>query len=1184
MILKRLAINRLPGIDEPFEIEAAGQGIQVIFGPNGIGKSSISRAVEGLYWQERGSSRQTSVSGEFQWDGEIWLAEREASSLRWSRGSEENLSPGFPAPHNNHCFFLRLRELVDPSPDSTIDIATAIRRQMSGGFDLDEISSDLFSPVTRHRKRAQRKRFNAASDDIQRAELSQAGLQKRVDEVELLESQLKEAEAAAERLVHVVRAIGLAKRRDELEGIREKLSPMPDVLANLTGKERENVKQYQEHLTKLEQRARRLERVLDEAREEQKKSGLDCPLEAADLAEWRDNADELGRTEVALNTAKTDREAARRKLAGALKAVGGGNIDTTTLSLPKHAELFEFLRAVHSHSARIDATRERLRLLEGVESPENGDRDLERFRNAAEALRTWLRVPPPESLAVRARKRWRWLLLAFAILAGGTVLVWLLDPLLVSFAGLGAGIGLAALFLDRTGDSGHRRQAAQATYKALGLDEPTDWKIPAVGALLANQESNRTDLEASLKRSRDRGVEKKALQNHLDLLTEKQGALDIRRRKLQAALDLEYLPPDAELVDFAWALDQLRLARGDFEATNGMVQRHENRHDAHLTKLANILDHHDEPRPVDATAAKARLNRLADRNTRLEKALAEEKQAKSQLEESAADRNLTRASIAQVYAESGLHDGDWQGLESLLEALPRYDKLAKQKADLKAKIELDRAELLKAGESELGDREALYLDNLSAELEDIASRARQLRGDIADVTAQMKRARRGRDLQDLIAVREEARLGLRDLREQALFATAGDFLIEEVEREYEQTRMPRVFERTRKHFSDFTYHNYEARLEKSGGTPRLFAIDLRARQRRDLGELSDGTRIQLLLAARMAFAEEVEQGKVLPLFLDEALDQSDPRRFEAIVRILGRVAREQGRQIIYLTSDPLDVDRIRHALSREDIAMAEPVDLGLLRTGQASVSGPEALTVEPRPILPRPDGLSPEAYGAALGVPALRPAQGFAVQHVYYVLWDDLELLHAFLSRGIERAGQWKTVSGTPLAERLGKQSIASAQISLRLDLLETFCELWIQGRGRRVDSDALLDSGVLGRRYFDDVVAIAQDVDGNPEQLLDILAGRKDPRLKGFLTRNVERLQGYLTEHEYIDERPILIESELRLHALATPAANKLKGDFIGDCLHRWWRWAIRSGSPEPETESESKAYAHTDDEAERN
>ena len=62
MKLKRLKIDRLPGIDMPFEIESPGAGVHIIFGPNAIGKSSICRAVEGLYWDDRGPTERTSVT------------------------------------------------------------------------------------------------------------------------------------------------------------------------------------------------------------------------------------------------------------------------------------------------------------------------------------------------------------------------------------------------------------------------------------------------------------------------------------------------------------------------------------------------------------------------------------------------------------------------------------------------------------------------------------------------------------------------------------------------------------------------------------------------------------------------------------------------------------------------------------------------------------------------------------------------------------------------------------------------------------------------------------------------------------------------------------------------------------------------------------------------------------------
>ena len=1160
MILKRLAINRLPGISQPFEIEAAGQGIHVIFGSNGIGKSSICRAVEGLYWSDRGSSRKTSVNGEFEWDGETWRGEREGSTVRWSRGDEGNVSPNLPPSHNYRCFFLHLRDLVDPSLESTVDIASEIRRQMSGGFDLHEIASDLFSPVTRNRSRRERNRFNDALTGVQKAEVEQSGLQKRVDQLEELKTQLEEAETAGSRLTHVDRAIGLAKRREELARIEEQLGALSGALAKLTGKERDDVEQHQKQLNTLKERARELENELDEARAEQEKSGLVSPLDEADLATWREEADELGRIEHAREAARTDHKAARNKLASALAAIGGDNIDNPALSLPDHGELFEFLRASQKHQTRAAAIRERLRLFEGFKPPEEAEQDIEKFRKAADALRSWLRAPQREPRAVRLSSRWPWFLAAFALLSAGAGLAYLIDPLLAAIAGMGAGIGLASLFLVKESGSLRGGPAAQAAYEDLGLEEPAHWDVPSVESALRNLESKIARREASMERARDRDVERKSLENQLDGLGDDKNTLEIRRQELQATLGLRRLPADAELVDYARALDELRLARGAYEAATGKVQRLEDSHTANLTKLAKILESHGEPQPDGGAAAKARLNNLLDRNSRLQKALAGKRRANRQLEQNAADRDSTLASISRIYADAGLGDGDLHGLESLLEALPQYHDLTKQRIGLKSQIGLNLAELKQAGESGLSNLDSQSLKQLKEELTETASQANNLRHDIADVTALTKQARRSSDMRNLIAAGEEARANLRDLRDEALFATAGHFLVGDVEQEYEQTRMPRVFERAREHFSVFTFQNYELRLEKGDGTPRLFATDLVHEKKRELDELSDGTRAQLLLAARIAFAEEVEQGKVLPLFLDEALDQSDPRRFEAIVRSLGRVARDQGRQIFYLTSDPLDVDRIRNALDKEGCDIAAAIDLGRIRTGVETVSGPQALTVDPPPAIPAPGGLSPAEYGALLAVPAFRPALGFAQQHMFYVLWDDMDLLHDFLTNGIERAGQWKTVSDTPLAERLGSRSIAAEEISLRLDLLDVFCELWKQGRGRPVDIDTLHESGILTERYLDVVVAIAKELVGDPEQLLAVLAGRRDPRLKGFRMDSVERLRDYLAENQYLDERPIFTESELRLHALATPAANELADSVANACVQRWWSWTEKS------------------------
>ena len=1169
MRLKRLAIRRLPGIGEPFEIEAAGAGFHVVFGPNGIGKSSICRAVEGLYWEDRGPSRPTSVDGEFELDGESWRAEREGERVRWQRGGERNVFPNLPPSHHYHCFFLNLWDLIDSSPDGTVDVAAEIRRQMSGGFDLDKIAADLFTGVTAHRSRRERSEFNEASDHVRDAVGKHTALQQRASELDELERQLHEAETASRRLTLVDRALGLARRRKELAAVVEGIESLPDALASLTGKEVEELERLQAQVDELAERARVLDNELGEAREAQRESGLADPLEPAGFAAWRENADELGRVEVALEAARSERSATRSRLASELTAIAGGDVDNVALTLPKHGELFEFLRSSHAHDTRVGVVQERLRLVERVAEPEGVRQELEAFRDAAEALRSWLRVSEPEGPAARVRARWPWLLLALALLLAGAAPAVLgptvpVDPSLTPLAAAaGAGIALAVLLAGNRRTSRAGRNAARATFEMLGLEAPEQWDIPSVESRLRGLEGEAAERRASVQRARDRGVERQALENEMEGLREQKRALDARRRELTDSLGLTTLPPDAELVDFVRALDQCRLARGDDEAAAGKVKGLEERHAALLANLAGVLEDHGEPRPASAATASARLNHLADRNSRLQRALSDERSATRQLGENAAAGEGALRAIRRIYAEAGLKEGDLNGLVSLVHSLQHYRELNHEKTSLEGQIGLDRTELEEAGESDLAGCDVLTLVPIKDGLSRLAARAGELRGEIAEITARTNEVKSGSSVQDLIAVREDARARLADLRDEALYAKAGRYLVDAVEEEYEQTRMPRVLERARDHFSGFTYHHYELRLGKGEGSPRLLAVELNRGEERELDELSSGTRAQLLLAARIAFAEQVEQGKVLPLFLDEALDQSDPKRFEAIVRSLGRIAREQDRQIFYLTSDPLDVDRIRDALAKEDCAVAASIDLGRIRTNVVSAGGPQALRVDTGPAVPAPDGLSPEEYGAALRVPAFRPALGHAEQHFFYVLWDDLDLLHDLLSNGVERAGQWKTVSGTPLAARLGARSVVPPEIPLRLDLLEVFCELWKQGKKRPVGRDALEDSGALTERFLDEAVAIARELDGDPERLLAALGENRDPRMRGFRTSSFERLKRHLIDNGYLDERPVLTEGELQLRARITPAANSLQQETASACLKRWWEWAQKFSEP---------------------
>ena len=355
MKLERLRIDRLPGIDQLFEIESPGAGVHVIFGPNAIGKSSICRAVEGLYWDDRGSTERTSITGQFELDGETWWAEREGARLRWRCDDEDRVQPGLPGSHHHRCFFLRLRDLIDPSLDGTQDIASEIRRQMSGGFDLRRILEVFFSGVTGRHGRPQRDEFNVAAKEVQAAEGNQSVLQRREDALASLQAQLDVAAAGARRLPSVNRAVGLASRVDQYATVKKEIAALPDALASLAGQEFEQIERHKACTDELNERIRTLENQRDAARDAARESRLSAEVKQSELAVWRQNAEELGRIELDLQNAKTQRAECQKEVVSALSALGGCDVDEATLTVGEAGRLFEFLRAAGEHRTQKSA-------------------------------------------------------------------------------------------------------------------------------------------------------------------------------------------------------------------------------------------------------------------------------------------------------------------------------------------------------------------------------------------------------------------------------------------------------------------------------------------------------------------------------------------------------------------------------------------------------------------------------------------------------------------------------------------------------------------------------------------------------------------------------------------------------------------------------------------------------------
>ncbi len=301
MKLHRLAIQRLPGIDGPFALEELGDGLHVIVGPNGIGKSSLCRAARALLWSDCGLEGHMEASALFHREGERWRVEREGSRHRWQRDGVDAEPPPLPAAHLDGCFFLVLRDLLDASSDVGSDLAGAIRRQMSGGFDLARAAERLFGSVGPRHGRKEQGELDRAERKVRSDSARQAGIAQSEEQLAGLERAAAEAEAAQHRLAHFDRALEVHAWRAKLVQVEAALEALPEALERLTGGEMEQLEQRETELEEKHNQRREAESQLEAARAAAAEPRLEERLGPVALAAWRERGDKLADLEARLD-------------------------------------------------------------------------------------------------------------------------------------------------------------------------------------------------------------------------------------------------------------------------------------------------------------------------------------------------------------------------------------------------------------------------------------------------------------------------------------------------------------------------------------------------------------------------------------------------------------------------------------------------------------------------------------------------------------------------------------------------------------------------------------------------------------------------------------------------------------------------------------------------------------------
>ena len=1185
MRLRRIAIRRLPGIPRPgFDLDGFADGINVVVGPNASGKTSIPRAVRAALYGEELARESVDVEAVFalgdraaeeerdgkgdgsgRGEGDIQAA-RTGGALIWTRDGERIEAPALPEHRFVSCYTLHIEDLLAGDADTDADIARRLVREIAGGYDLDAARRECGFSVPPRVGQTETKEVSSAESDLRHRQGRYRELQREEERIGPLERELYEAQVADREAALVDKALQLLDKRRERSGLERRKAALPPDMERLSGTEAEALERLGGERRRAEQDLARAEADRRTAERTLAATGLaGSALDEGRAADMRPRIARLEHLEgeLARVRGRVDEEAtARGRAARELGGEPGEGVRLGPEAVHAADQALDALRLVAAELRELDA--ELSRLSDGPDTAPDPDR----IDEARRELLHWLSAPAVSgSPAARAAAL---LVIGATGIAGAAAAGFLFHP--AAYALLApAAVALVYVFLllRRAGAGASQRLEAEQRYRRLGFDRPETWeqervaeRLHVLDRELGTARQRVDDLRRSREAERKRKDLRAAFERERARLAEIARRVNFDPQALDASFDRWLrLTGDYDRADVALRESWDRLAT--LERDSGALR---------AGIISFLAAHGEDPRAgvpevgipgaevasaespaAEATAADAtmgetpgatppgievpaaevlgqRLERLAGRVRGRDGAERDLHTARENLERLSGAIEKRRVETEEMFRRAGLASGDEVELRRRLEFLEQWRSVDRQLTEVRIAEELlhgelaDRPDLLGVSEE---DGEAT-LKGRRGFLRERAERVPALSKAIAGIRARVELASQGRDLEEARARRQRAGDALHRRFDEAMLAEAGAFLLDQVESEHVRTSRPTVLRRAEEWFARFTRHEFELAMGAAGdGTFR--ARETATGEWRALSELSSGTRMQLLLAVRIAFAVEAEKGRTpLPLFLDEALTTADPDRYRAVTDSLRRLSEEGGRQIFYLTAQP---EEGRYWAE----AAPTVIDLAASRRAGRAVTVPEEVGLPPAaPEPPDPDGLHPEEYAVRIGVEPVQPWEHPAGIHAFHFLRDDLDLVRRLLRAGVERLGPLASLLDSGEV-RLFLSPAEQSSVRLRVAGARAWLEAWREGRGRPVDRDVLAASGAITPTFIDRLVELASEVDGDPRLLLHAMDTGAVPRFWG---RNRQRLEEWLRENAYLgDAEPLDARGLERRVAMALTA-----------------------------------------------
>ena len=900
MHLRRLAIHALPGIEPGFTFEPPSAGINIVTGPNAIGKSSLARALQYLLESHGTDPPALSLEAEFESAAARWQVSRNGNQIVWRCNGEVASRPALPGADRVGLFRLSVENLLDDSDANDKALAERLRRELHGNFDLGQPRIELGRRFAVH----EAKILADAGKARRRVEDEYVGLYRQEAELPALGRRIEMAVAASVRREHLEQALRLADAIDARKDRESALQRFPPDMDCLRGDELEQLEENEKRALRLNEELRDGRRDLETAEASLERTGL---AQATPAAEEVHAAEERLRQ---LDKKSVERESARTAVAEAGAALRDVLAHFNPEGEPPRLDTDAIRRAEGIAQPLIEAQNRRRELQEQLalagEAPEAAQ--MERQRDGVEALRAWLAGNAADSGRTRSSRKLPRLVSWVAVVATAiAALTAFIQGALIAFAGaLVALIALgAALFMLRGQRSAapSPTDAARRRFDETDLPPPPQWSEQGVRQHLREVIEVRLN-ELTLQQTRAANSDQIRLQiRETDAAIER---LEDERTALAMETGFDPRLPVAEFQRFIHLCSDWDRAR-----TRHVQQRARlDLLDGDTADTAHLVRTFLDPwRAADAPALEDAAGRPAivllrgafdDLRERIDAARkADDKIRAVKTEIQSLEQRVAEIdnAVESQFAQAKVEPRDRVALTARIDQLPQWKEANTALHTATTAEALVRSRLVEqhalVALADEGERAQLQADLQASTVE--ADEHTRLIQQQTEIRTRLGDAGTDGKLEQAAAEESRAIQALEDKRDEALLAVATRTLLDDVERAFEAEHEPSVLRRARDVFAEVTAGAFALRLRGDG---TFIAHDVRQETARELAELSSGTRMQLLLAVRLAWIEAQEQGgETLPLFLDEALTTSDEKRFAVMAQSLERLAgaRDEGR-------------------------------------------------------------------------------------------------------------------------------------------------------------------------------------------------------------------------------------------------------------------------------------------------